>query len=49
LEKIDYLDIIEGPHLEEEYSNEKTTKSWDVLDEDQASKFEIERDPSRLA
>jgi len=33
-QKRDYLDIIEGPHLEEEDSNEKTIESWAALDEE---------------
>jgi len=42
LQKKYYLDIIEGPHPEEEDSNEKTTESWVALDEEQTSKSEIE-------
>jgi len=32
------LAIIEVPHLEEEYSNENTTKSWVAHDEEKTSK-----------
>jgi len=45
LQKRYYLDIIEVPHLKEEYSNEKTTESWAGLDEEQISKSEIEKPP----
>ena len=48
LQKIDFLDIIEGPHLEEEDSNENTTESWVALDEEKTSKLEIEKAPSWL-
>jgi len=34
LQKINYIDIIEVPHTKEEDSNEKTTESWDALDEE---------------
>jgi len=45
LQKRDYLDIIEGPHTEEDDSNEKITESWVTLDEEQTSKSKIERYP----
>ena len=48
LQKRDYLYIIEGPHLGEEYFNEKTTESWVALDEEQTSKSDVERAPSFL-
>ena len=43
-----YLDIIEGPHPEEEFSNNKTTEPWAAIDEEHTSKLEIERTPSWL-
>jgi len=36
LQKRYYLDIIEGPHLKEEDSNNKTAEPWAVIDEDQS-------------
>ena len=45
MQKRAYLDIIDGPHLEEKYSNEKTKESWDALDQEKTSKLEIERAP----
>ena len=48
LQKRDSLDIIEGPHPEEEYSNENTKGSWATFDEEQTSKSKIEKAPSWL-
>jgi len=48
LQKIYSLDIIEGPHPEEEESNENTKGSWVAFYEEQTSKSEIEKVPSWL-
>ena len=46
LQKKYYIDIIEGPHPEEEDSKEKIKEPWATLDEEKTSKSEIERAPS---
>jgi len=48
LQKRYYLDVIEGPHREEEHTNEKIKEPWAALDEEQTLKSEIEKASSWL-
>jgi len=48
LQKSDYVESNEGPYPAEEDSKEKIREPWVALDEEKASKSEIERVPSWL-
>ena len=48
LQKRDYIERIEGPHLAKEDSKEEIKEPWATLDEEKTSKSEIERVPSWL-
>ena len=48
MQKSDYIESIEGPHPAKEDSKEEIKEPWAALDEEKASKLEIERVPSWL-